>query len=135
MSTRAQILIHTSGLPWQEDDALLYHHCDGYPEHIFEDIKKAFDLGSDWKQGRAQKVASYLCAAHPGSMEPMERVLTNSGEIIFNPDIEYVYIIHVINKAKGGVVWKIRVYKPKRGFGDELTTKDLVVFGPQLILQ
>ena len=123
MSTRCQILVKTKGLSWEDDEVMLYHHCDGYPEHMLECIKRGYQLsGKDWEAGRAGKIASFLCAAHPGSTEP------ESGQK-FHGDIEYFYELTAINGGGGSIderpIWEVKVYSTTTGFWDNPNKKHM----------
>lgn len=123
MSTRAQALVHSSGLTWGETPCLLYHHCDGYPENMLPLIEKAFDFENirGWEKGRAAKVASLLCAVDPAGFEPEECPFDDYG-LILHSDIEYFYAIAVINSNGGSTAekpsWIITIYTPNAGFWD-----------------
>lgn len=113
MSTRSQVTIVMEGCDWS-DKATLYHHCDGYPEHIIPCIAKARELiGDDYNSGRTGKVAAFLCAAHPGGFEP-------EGSNELHPDIEYHYTLHLVN-TQGGCLrekptWYIEIRQPRQAF-------------------
>lgn len=127
MSTRSQVMVHSSGLGWDEEPRLLYHHCDGYPEYMLPKIEEAFNFALPygdncrWKKGRAGKVASLLCAVDPAEFEPEERVF-HDGLLVLHGDIEYFYDITITNKTGGSIAekpfWVISVYEPNEGFWD-----------------
>ena len=115
------------GLNWNEE-VTLYHHSDGYPEYMVPLLQKAYEQAiayqknywgkfdskyaqnppNLWELGRAGKAASHLCAADPGSFEPDTPYL--------HPDIEWFYVLHVINTAGGSMAenprWEVTIYKP-----------------------
>ena len=107
MSTRCQVKVTQTGLSW-EQSLMLYHHCDGYPEHMLACMQKALtlmyapkDMGTwlhtnAWQAGRAGSVAAYLCHAHPAGFEP-------EAGFELHGDIEYFYELEVRN-LKGGCV-------------------------------
>ena len=93
MSTRAQVQVIEDG----KVELTLYHHTDGYPSHMLDCIRNAAQvargtefakIGWAWEAGRAGKVASFLCTAHPGTMEP------EAGHALHG-DIEYLYRLNV----------------------------------------
>ena len=106
MSTRCQILIKEEGL--RDEQIMLYHHSDGYPEHILPEIKAAYALATKdktnaWRAGRAGKAASYLCAIDPGVFEP-EVGLDLHG------DIDYFYELYVCETK-----WEIQIIEMGSG--------------------
>ena len=110
MSTRCQVSVKGGLFPEQ---FTLYHHTDGYPEVMIPLIQRAWEMQAhnvfvdpyvsekDWRKGRTGKVASFLCAADPGVMEP-----ENSHEL--HQDTEYYYEIFV-NQTNDGFGWDIRI--------------------------
>jgi hypothetical protein len=83
---------------------------DGYPQGVIPIIKEAWEkYGGSWEAGRAGKVASFLCAIEPGRIKPEE------GHSL-RGDIEYYYIVHVINRSGGTLVekpqWEVEVFVP-----------------------
>lgn len=130
MSTRANILIRAG-----DANALLYHHTDGYPEHILCDIEEAFDIGTEsWRKGRAEKIASYLCAADPGVMEPQERAFDKSGTLLLQSDIEFFYLL-TATPRKAGMLWEVKVYCPTDSFWDAPIFANLKYAGLCLLLR
>lgn len=133
MSTRAQIKVIQEGMPRDEAPAAfsLYHHWDGYPSNILPLIKQAYTLGrgekrnkafakvglkskpffEEWRNGRAGKVASFLCAVEPGAFEPMQG--HKVGEWV-----EWYYVIHAMNHNRGSVedspTWNVEIYEPSK---------------------
>mgnify|MGYP001603708666 CR=1 FL=1 len=126
MSTRCQVQVIQEGLD-ELQTITLYHHSDGYPEHIIPCILKGFQLGkrghrfggkvykADWELGRAGKAASYLCAAHPGSFEP------EAGHELHG-DIRFYYRLYLGNQNGGTYAekprWEIEVYEPTEALWD-----------------
>lgn len=107
MSTRCQVKVVQEGLQWDQS-LTLYHHTDGYPEYMVPLIARAYKLyGKSWEAGRAGKVASFLCAVDPGVFEPEE------GHTLHG-DIEYYYILHVMNGECCG--WEIEIKIPERHY-------------------
>ena len=118
MSTRCQITVVQEEAGWDEK-ITMYHHCDGYPEHIIEDlmttytglmVRKEYAPGlfasSEWQAGRAGKVAAYLCATHPAGFEP-EAGHDLHGDILFH------YTLYLKNH-KGGCMddkptWEVEI--------------------------
>lgn len=116
MSTRCQVCVTQTGMRDWEDTIMLYHHSDGYPDHMIPCIKRAFDIGAAekpwggfnlWRLGRAGKAASFLCASDPGIMEP-------ESSLDLHCDIEYFYQIECVNENAGSSAergkWIVRVY-------------------------
>src|SRR5882724_580287 len=99
MSTRCQVKVNQEGLSW-EQSVMLYHHCDGYPEHMLACMAKGLGLilakgaNSAWEAGRTGHAAAYLCAAHPAGFEP------ESG-FDLHGDIEFFYELEVRNFQGG----------------------------------
>jgi len=134
MSTRCQVLIQTpSRQLWQGDNrsndeysAMLYHHCDGYPEYMYPTIEKAFklqfkkDTYSQWQFGRPGKVASYLCSVDPSQFET-ERSLDLHG------DIEFLYIIQPVSNGKI-YTWHLSVYVPTKAFYENSIPENMKLF-------
>ena len=121
MSTRCQVKVIQEGLDWGES-VTLYHHTDGYPEHMIPTINRAFNYQSkygndEWKKGRAGKVASLLCWAEPGVFEP-----ETSHEL--HPDIEYYYKLYCVSHKQGAVgdkpTWEVEIFD---GSGSRLEHK------------
>lgn len=119
MSTRCQVKVIQEGMPW-EAERTLYHHCDGYPEHMLPAFRAAWDeareylnnehvysrRGDYWELGRAAKAASFLCRHEPGQFEPEE------GHAL-HCDIEYYYRLWVINDlSTGAVSWEVEMFEP-----------------------
>jgi hypothetical protein len=132
MSTRCQVKVIQEGMDWQEE-ITLYHHCDGYPEHMIPTIAKAFNYKAprftkrdydSWEKGRAGKVASFLCWSDPGQFEP------EVGHELHG-DIEYYYKIYCVNHQNGSVAdkpsWEIEIYKPVDGFWDKADEGHLIL--------
>lgn len=121
MSTRCQVQIkQTRELQGWDDLISLYHHWDGYPEHMLPIIYRAFKnaskipadykhLGSNpnaFKLGRAGHIASYLCAADMHQFEPESSTELHS-------DIEWLYIIEPKQKKDSIYYqWYVTVYEP-----------------------
>lgn len=120
MSTRCQVKVIQEGVGWKKE-VTLYHHTDGYPEHMIPCIHKAMGYedeyckGMNWEKGRAGKVASFLCWSDPGTFEPEE------GHNLHG-DIEYYYKLYCVNSYQGSSKenpkWEVEVYCPKNGFWD-----------------
>ena len=110
MSTRCQVqVVEGDGKqPWEK--LTLYHHSDGYPTHILPEIVETFEeFGKGWEGYRAGKVASFLCAAHPGTFEP------EAGHTLHG-DIEWYYVLQVGEKRGGEYsMWNVDVYKVRSG--------------------
>jgi len=126
MSTRSQITVKMEGCDWT-DSVTLYHHCDGYPEHIIPCIVAGKRLaGNGYEAGRTGKVAAFLCAAHPGGFEPES---TND----LHPDIEYHYTLYLVNVRGGSMAerptWEVEIRQPKNSFGakEQPTIDDMKV--------
>lgn len=103
MSTRCQLKV-TGGV--NRESITLYHHCDGYPEHILEDITTTYNrVGREWFGHRAGKVAAFLCETHPAGFEPEE------GHDLHG-DIEWYYLIEIDTALTGNALppWKIKVH-------------------------
>ena len=112
MSTRCQVKVTQSGLSW-ESSVMLYHHCDGYPEHMVKLFRKAYEEGvkptlhgtweskNRWTMGRTGHVGAMLCFVDPRGFEP------ESG-LELHGDIEYFYEIEVINEDHGSMAEKPR---------------------------
>ena len=95
MSTRCQVKV-SGGL--NREHVTLYHHCDGYPDHILEDITETYlRVAKTWEGYRAGKVAAHLCATHPGGFEPEE------GHALHG-DIEFYYQIEIGDESKPWLV-------------------------------
>jgi hypothetical protein len=119
MSTRCQVKV-TDG----EKSITLYHHSDGYCEHILDDIRKALScmMGNDdtkWRSGRAGYVASHLCHVHPAGFQPEE------GHDLHG-DIEFYYVLHV-NPKDNPQSWEIEVFQPNDAFWNKRTKKNMDV--------
>lgn len=135
MSTRAQVLINSTGLSWKETPCLLYHHSDGYPDYILPKIREAFDYHfpngcGGWAKGRVSKVASLLCAVDPAEFEPEERIFDRDGNLLFHGDIDYIYTICITNFHGGCIAeqpqWDVRIYKTdKNNFWDDSTIQNI----------
>jgi len=123
MSTRCQVEVKAKGLDWDEGSIMLYHHSDGYPEHMLECIRKGFEMiDAGWKAGRPGKMASYLCAADPGMFEP-------EAGFSFHGDIEYFYEIVGANSSMGSMNeegrWEITVYSTTGKFWEKPSRKNM----------
>jgi len=115
MSTRCQVKVKQEGLTWDEE-ITLYHHTDGYPQYMLPVFWKAYNYKDDytntngWQKGRAGKVASFLCWADPGVFEPEDSHQLHG-------DIEYYYILYVVNPNGGSIAenprWEVEIYQPK----------------------
>lgn len=113
MSTRCQVKVVQTGLPWDQE-ITLYHHTDGYPSNIIPLIHRAYHYGEtiqpdwcrpSWQFGRAGKCASYLCWADPGTFEP------EAGNQL-HMDIEYYYVIETHNSFEQEKPdWVVTVYE------------------------
>jgi len=110
MSTRCQVKVKQSGLSW-DAEIMLYHHSDGYPEHMIPVIHKAFvegmkptDYGTfksenAWSMGRTGHVGAMLCHVEPRQFE------VESG-MALHGDIEYLYEIELVNTQDGTLAEK-----------------------------
>ena len=86
MSTRCQLKV-TGGI--NRESLTLYHHCDGYPDHILEDIITTYNrVAKSWVGHRAGKVAAFLCETHPAGFEPEE------GHELHG-DIAFYYLVEI----------------------------------------
>lgn len=133
MSTRAQVLITSTKLAWEERPQVLYHHTDGSPDSMLPLFRLAFLFGQrePWRLGRVGKAASYLCAADPGVFEPEELVYV-SGELLLHPDIEYYYHLHLVNGEK--VKWVLHYYVPKSEFASTPYRCNLKRLGETIVI-
>src|SRR5258705_11745476 len=95
MSTRCQVEVKASGLPWEAETVVLYHHCDGYPTGMLPIIEAAYTLATTpgkhsinyaWQAGRPGKAAAYLCASDPSGFD-----VESSTDL--HSDIEWFYSI------------------------------------------
>jgi len=125
MSTRCQLKV----IQMDVANHTLYHHTDGYTEHMIPLIARAFEMEGDeynrkWRRGRAGKAASYLCAAEPGVTEPESVAVGDEG---LHGDIEYLYRIWVTSDE-----WHVAVLVPDDGFWDSPSeTYMKVMYGRQ----
>jgi hypothetical protein len=108
--------VKTIGLDW-EQEVMLYHHCDGYPTGIIPLLLEAWKTApKDWESGRAGKVAGRVCATDPGSFEP-------ESSMKFHSDIEWLYVLKLINKKNGSFDekprWILEIFVPSSGFWDK----------------
>lgn len=130
MSTRCQIHVVQEGLDWEEK-ITLYKHSDGYPSGVVPLLKEAWErFGSSWQAGRARKVASFLCAVAPGSIEP------EAGHDLHS-DIDYYYVVHVMNPGGSSVaghpLWEVEVFSTTDGWWEKErpTHGDLRLLNPR----
>ena len=86
MSTRANIRI-TDG----EDQILLYHHCDGYPEGVGAELKEFLKDKRYWD---AERIASGLA-----TMKDRWNQYPYECAICLHGDEEYVYVIDCDQKT------------------------------------
>ena len=119
MSTRAQVQVYQDGPGWDER-VTLYHHCDGYPNGMMPLFREAFEkYGQGWEGGRVGKVASFLCAVHPGQFEPEE------GHELHG-DIQYYYKLRLQSDGSSNSkpVWFVTIYK---GDGFTIVTPEALI--------
>lgn len=126
MSTRCQVQVVRvkDGLEaWIDGETrTLYHHSDGYPDHMLPVFERAWEqmsaLGekgtpfekyrcNEYQLDRPGYVAGWLCTVDPGRFEP-----ENTPSL--HADIEYLYVLEVSGKG-----WTLRTLEPKSGFWDD----------------
>ena len=110
MSTRATIHFQHSN---EQDEAIIYRHCDGYPEGLGKDLQSFFaDVQAQTKDTRFND-PSYLAAkfvvwqAGEYTKEPKRLPLDflSLGAVKEDPgDIEYRYLV----KCKGSTVPEVK---------------------------
>jgi hypothetical protein len=103
MSTRCQVRVYGAF----NESRTLYHHCDGYPSNMLPLIQRGYALsGKGWEAGRAGKMASFLCAADPGSFEPED----DHG---LHGDIEWYYRVYATGETACGTtpLWHVAIYQ------------------------
>lgn len=90
MSTRAHVIIKKKG----EEDVYAYHHCDGYPDGVGEDLKRfIIDEGTAAKP----KLTAKLLNEWDDSFEIDDGI---------HGDEEYIYVIDLDEKTvKGYGIW------------------------------
>lgn len=113
MSTRCQVEVQATDLPWNAEMVVLYHHCDGYPTGMLPIIEAAYNFatskggGYSWQAGRPGKTAAFVCVADPFGFD-----IESSTEL--HSDIEWFYSIECQNKNGGEMSevpkWRISVY-------------------------
>lgn len=100
MGTRCQV--QCDGHAEYGGRVTLYHHWDGYPEHMIPVIAKAWEkmkADGEYRDGRSGYVASTLCWADPIQFD-IE--FENGNEL--HGDIEWLYTIDSTGKE-----WKVKV--------------------------
>lgn len=122
MSTRCNVRVRQVGLDWKEE-VQLYHHWDGYPSNMLPLLAKGYSdqllrAREDAKRlklkepsllemGRAGYAASMIIAADVNGYQP------ESGPNLHG-DIEYLYVVEVVNKGNGTLAekpqWYVTVY-------------------------
>jgi len=140
MSTRCQVEVVQEDLE-QAESVMLYRHFDGYCENVLPLFVKAYEIGKAVAEedglkayyilGRAGKVASFLCAAHPGHFEP------EAGPRL-HFDIEYFYRLYVVNGHKEHKLpyrWYVQVFVPGEGFAASADPADLIPIGERMFVQ
>lgn len=96
MSTRAHVIIKKKG----EDDVYVYHHCDGYPDGVGEDLKRFIieEGGADRPKGFAKLLNDW---------DDSFRI--DDG---LHGDEEYIYVIDLDEKIiKGYGIWGDEYYE------------------------
>lgn len=122
MSTRCQVRVIQEEQGW-DASITLYHHSDGYPEHIIPDIVEAYaKFGEHRGAGRAGHVAAFLCAVDPTSFEPEE------GHELHG-DIEYYYTLWV-----GRGQWEVEIRQPNNSFDESSVMKNLKIVQKRTLL-
>ena len=139
MSTRCQVRViegQNEDNGEYSQDALLYHHSDGYPDKAVGMIPhfwKAYLFGvtpyikpwekdkkgakpsdfDQWRAYRAGYAASYLCHVEPRGFSP-ESVELDAKESFLHGDIEWYYKLYVCGKEVKGQKyqeWELEIYK------------------------
>lgn len=95
MSTRCQVFVTGKDIN-NSDSVMLYHHYDGYPDHMLPTIARGHI--DTWEAERVGKAAAMVCAADPTGFE-IEQSYNIHG------DIEFYYVVDV-----NGGDWAIAAY-------------------------
>ena len=90
MVTRANILIKDA-----ESEVLLYHHYDGYPEGVGNELLDMMSIAKKEQLQSPKALAEFICQDESYEHEGEDATIA--------PDIEFAYIINLTTKQMEGL--------------------------------